>query len=209
VDPQFLSEEGTNHDKRISTCSATFDGEVNLAMLQQWLKHLTQMKGADLFRYKGLLAVKGMREKFVFQGVHMLFTLATVDEQFWAPTETRTCSFQFIGRDLDKAALLGGFEQCKVTEELVLRFKPGDMVEARTRNGWQLGKILRLWDAGNAYRIELCDGRKTNVWGPVDKDEFVRLPVDAVYVPPRPPRYINGPRSKSKSEPTPAVEPQN
>ena len=30
-------------------------------------------KGEDLFRYKGVLAVKGMDQKFVFQGVHMLF----------------------------------------------------------------------------------------------------------------------------------------
>ena len=30
-------------------------------------------QGEDLFRYKGVLAVKGMDQKFVFQGVHMLF----------------------------------------------------------------------------------------------------------------------------------------
>ena len=30
-------------------------------------------KAEDLFRYKGVLAVKGMDKKFVFQGVHMLF----------------------------------------------------------------------------------------------------------------------------------------
>merc|ERR1719271_1029248 len=99
----------------------------------------------------------------------MLFTQAALDGQVWGPTEPRTCSFVFIGRDLDKDELLGGFEQCKVTEEL--RFQPGDKVEARTRTGGQLGTILRTWDEGNCYRIELCDGRRTNVWGPVDKDE--------------------------------------
>ena len=37
-----------------------------------------QTKGEDLFRYKGVLAVKGMDQKFVFQGVHMLFGGASV-----------------------------------------------------------------------------------------------------------------------------------
>ena len=39
-----------------------------------------------------------------------LFTEAMLDGQFWGPTETRTCSFVFIGKDLDKDVLLGGFE---------------------------------------------------------------------------------------------------
>ena len=31
----------------------------------------------------------------------------------WAPGETRTCTFVFIGRDLDKEALVAGFQSCK------------------------------------------------------------------------------------------------
>ena len=49
--------------------------------------------------------------------------------RFWATEEKRTCTFVFIGRDLDKEALINGFQKCKVTEEL--RFKVGDAVEAR------------------------------------------------------------------------------
>ena len=54
-----------------------------------------------------------------------------------------------------------------------LRFKVGDSVKAKVgkhpnsdANGYCLGKILRVWDDGNAYRIELQDDKKTNVWGP-------------------------------------------
>lgn len=58
-----------------------------------------------------------------------------------------------------------------------LRFKVGDQVEAKVDGGrWQRGKILRQWDEGNPYRIELDDREKTNVWGPVDEDDFVRAP---------------------------------
>ena len=31
----------------------------------------------------------------------------------------------------------------------------------------------------NAYRIELQDGKKTNVWAPVDIDAYIRRPVTA------------------------------
>jgi G3E family GTPase len=34
---------------------------------------LMKEKGNDLYRYKGILSVAGKDEKFVFQGVHMLF----------------------------------------------------------------------------------------------------------------------------------------
>ena len=37
---------------------------------------------------------------------------------------------------------------------------------------WMDGTILKQWDEGNPYRIELADG--TNVWGPIDDDTFVR-----------------------------------
>ncbi len=30
-------------------------------------------KGIDIFRMKGVLSIKGVPNKFVFQGVHMLF----------------------------------------------------------------------------------------------------------------------------------------
>ena len=133
-----------------------------------------QTMGANLFRYKGVLSVAGMKQKFVFQGVGMLFSGGFVQAE-WADDEVRECRFVFIGRDLDKTALLDGFMACKCSE--TLRFKIGDVVEAKVGkgpNGYSLGKIIRCWDDGNAYRIELQDGKKTNVWGPVDEDMYVK-----------------------------------
>ena len=54
-----------------------------------------------------------------------------------------------------------------------LRFNIGDLVQAFVggRGGWKPGKIIRVWDHGNPYRIKLEDG--TNVWGPEDIDKFV------------------------------------
>ncbi len=36
------------------------------------------------------------------------------------------------------------------------------------------GTIVKLWDDGNAYRIELDDADKTNVYAPIDVDTYVR-----------------------------------
>jgi hypothetical protein len=58
----------------------------------------------------------------------------------------------------------------QVTEEL--RFQPGAAVEAMLEDGWTRGTVLRTWDQGNPYLIELADGG--TVWGPVDSDDFVR-----------------------------------
>ena len=42
--------------------------------LEQWINDLIDERGGDLFRYKGVMAVKGMDKKFIFQGVGMLFS---------------------------------------------------------------------------------------------------------------------------------------
>jgi hypothetical protein len=57
--------------------------------------------------------------------------------------------------------------------DATLRFNVGDKVQAKVGK-WVDGIVIMQWDEGNAYRIELevCD--KTNVWGPVDSDDYVR-----------------------------------
>ena len=130
--------------------------------------------GANLFRYKGVISVAGMDRKFVFQGVGMLFSGGFV-KATWAPDEKRESVFVFIGKDLDMKALEKGFTDCKCAFEL--RFKVGDKVQAnigKGPTGFAAGVVLKLWDEGNPYRIELQDGEKTNVWGPIDVDDYVK-----------------------------------
>eukprot|EP00399_MALV-I-05_sp_L67-4_P000011 gene11-biopygen105 len=74
---------------------------------------------ARCVRYKGVLAVKGSEEKLVFQGVHMVYSGGWPGIK-WAKGEKRECRFVFIGRDLDKQALLDGLQACR--EDQPLRF---------------------------------------------------------------------------------------
>jgi len=106
----------------------------------------------------------------IVQGVHMVFSGGFADIE-WKPREKRECRFVFIGRNLDKEALIQGFEECKAEEKL--RFKIGDQVQANVGKGsWVNGVVLKHWDNGNPYFIELEDGDK--VWGPIDDDRMVR-----------------------------------
>merc|ERR1712130_348805 len=61
----------------------------------------------------------------------------------------------------------------KYAKHKELRFKIGDMVQANIGK-YTLGKIVAVWDQGNAYRIEIQNEKKINVWAPVDVDAFVR-----------------------------------
>ena len=59
--------------------------------------------GTDIFRMKGILDVKGRDERFVFQGVHMLFDGRP--DRPWRATEPRGNQLVFIGRNLDRDRL--------------------------------------------------------------------------------------------------------
>ena len=175
MDPEFLKTDGEHqHDDRVSSCSSKFLGEVNVKRLERYIGKLIGSTEAamNMFRYKGVLAVKGMDKKFVFQGVHMIFSGGFIDDKEWKKGEERECRFVFIGRNLDKEALIKGFEDCKAEDPL--RFKVGDEVQANVGiSKWKNGIIADTWDEGHPYLIDLQDG-KPCVFAPMDDDEYVR-----------------------------------
>ena len=48
-------------------------GDLDGERLNDWIGNLLRTKGPDIFRMKGILSIKGEPNRFVFQGVHMLF----------------------------------------------------------------------------------------------------------------------------------------
>ena len=171
MDPEFLDTDAEHeHDQRVTSMSSKFEGELNVNKLERWIGNLMQTKAEDLFRYKGVLAVKGMDQKFVFQGVHMLFGGSFSEEiGLWKENEKRECRFVFIGRNLDHEELEKGLMDCKAEE---LRFSEGDVVYANVGD-FAKGIILKCWDQGNPYRVEIQDKEKTNVWVPIDNNDFI------------------------------------
>ena len=171
MDPEFLDTDSEHeHDQNVTSISSRFKGELNVNKLESWIGELMQTKAEDLFRYTGVLAVKGMDQKFVFQGVHMLFGGDFSQEiGLWKDGEDRECRFVFIGRDLDHQELEAGLLECKAEE---LRFKVGDTVYANIGE-FTKGKILKCWDQGNPYRVEIQNKERTNVWVPIDNDNYI------------------------------------
>ena len=173
-EPDFLTnlDEEHQHDTSVTSCSVKFEGELLHRALNRWIGTLLREKGADLFRYKGVMACKGMDQKFIFQGVGMLFS-GFFSPLTWDEGEARECRFVFIGRNLDRQALIDGVMACRVDNK-PLRFKEGDKVLANVSQGWTPGIITATWDEGNPYVIELQDGSGDTVWGPMDSDMYVR-----------------------------------
>jgi G3E family GTPase len=55
------------HDQTVSSVGFRLEGEMNMGQLELWLSRLLKDKGTELFRYKGVLAVKGVSTKWIFQ----------------------------------------------------------------------------------------------------------------------------------------------
>tara|TARA_B100000965_G_scaffold76290_1_gene60497 strand:- start:4078 stop:5259 length:1182 start_codon:yes stop_codon:yes gene_type:complete len=171
MDPEFLDIDAEHeHDQRVTSISSKFEGSLNVNRLNRWIGKIIDEKGTDLFRYKGILSVKGMDNKFVYQGVHMLFGGAYSQELMWKEGDKRECTFVFIGRDLNHEELEAGLMKCKAEE---LRFKVGDIIFANVGE-FTKGKIVKCWDEGNPYRVEIQDEEKKNVWVPIDDEEYIR-----------------------------------
>jgi len=100
------------HDYRVSSVGITLDQEVHNERLDAFIGWLMKDKGADLYRSKGVLAVQGMKQKFVFQAVHMQFS--GKPQQEWKDGEKRCCKMVFIGKNLDRKELNDKFAECLV-----------------------------------------------------------------------------------------------
>ena len=61
-------------------------------------------------RAKGIIDIQDNDRHLVFQAVHMM--LEGDFQRPWEPDEQRRSQFVFIGRKLDGAALLAGFDAC-------------------------------------------------------------------------------------------------
>jgi G3E family GTPase len=102
-------EADHQHDQSVSSVGLTIAGDLDLKKLNKWMSELLQSKGQDIFRMKGVLSIKGDPQRFVFQGVHMLFDGRP--DRIWGNTP-RSNKLIFIGRNLDREELAKGFTAC-------------------------------------------------------------------------------------------------
>ena len=97
------------HSEAVTSVGISQPGDLDSKKLNDWISTLLRVKGGDIYRMKGVLAVKGTAKRLVFQGVHMLFD-ATFDREWGA--DPRQNTLVFIGKNLDRAALTDAFKSC-------------------------------------------------------------------------------------------------
>ena len=99
------------HDDEVGSFSIEKDGDLDEERLQAWISKLLREKGVDIFRMKGFLSIAGESNRFVFQGVHMIFS--GKPDRPWGSLPRRN-QLVFIGRNLDEKEMRKGFEDCLV-----------------------------------------------------------------------------------------------
>jgi G3E family GTPase len=112
IDPDFLAgqhQHGHEGDVRafVFKSKKAFDP----ARLEEFLGAITQVYGADMLRYKGILNMAGASRRVIFQGVHML--MGSDMGKPWGD-EPRMSKMVFIGRKLPHEVITKGLEQCLV-----------------------------------------------------------------------------------------------
>lgn len=109
--PHFLDgHHHHHHDEDIAAIALTAPGEVDPDRMNDWLRELLMNQGPDIFRMKGILALKGEELRFVYQGVHMQFE-GRLDRP-WKEGEERGNKLVFIGRNLEPERLEEEFRKC-------------------------------------------------------------------------------------------------
>lgn len=81
--------------------------------LEEFLSGIVQVYGPDLLRYKGILYLKGINRRMLFQGVHMM--MGAEPGKPWKSSENPNTKMVFIGRKLPQEIFTRGLEQCLVS----------------------------------------------------------------------------------------------
>ncbi|MBO0994423.1 CobW family GTP-binding protein [Bacillus sp. SD088] len=111
IDPSLLTEtHHHHHNQQVTSFVLREDRPLDLERVNKWFSYLVQVKGESLYRYKGVLFIKQLEKKIVFQGVHMLF--AGTEGDMWVKDEKRQSEVVFIGKHLNHQELQEGFQYC-------------------------------------------------------------------------------------------------
>ena len=110
IEPGFLDEDAHEHDDAVQSFVFTSNAPLDSLRLQAFFRDAIASHGADLIRYKGIVAFEGLDQRVVFQGVHMLMNSDVGRD--WGAQEARRSRIVFIGRDLPRAQWLSQLAAC-------------------------------------------------------------------------------------------------
>jgi G3E family GTPase len=98
------------HAGDVASESIVLDGAISLEAFERWHTELARIGHADIFRMKGVLALDGVDRRYLFQGVHDLWSGQYGDR--WEEGMQRSSRIVVIGRNLGRYDLQAGFRGC-------------------------------------------------------------------------------------------------
>ncbi len=101
-----------HHDDEIGAFVFRSNKAFDPERLEEFLGGIVQVYGPDLMRYKGILYLKGINRRMLFQGVHMM--MGAEPGKPWLSGEKPSTKMVFIGRKLPQEIFTRGLEQCLV-----------------------------------------------------------------------------------------------
>ena len=99
-----------HHDDEIGAFVFRSNKPFDPARLEEFLGGVVQIYGPDLLRYKGILYMKGLNRRMLFQGVHMM--MGAEPGKPWTSSDKPSTKMVFIGRKLPQEIFTRGLEQC-------------------------------------------------------------------------------------------------
>jgi G3E family GTPase len=99
-----------HHDDKIKSFVYRNDRPFDPNKLEDFLGGILQIYGEHLLRYKGVLYMKGVDRKVVFQGVHQMMGSDLAAK--WQPAEKKTNKMVFIGIELPQDLITDGLDAC-------------------------------------------------------------------------------------------------
>lgn len=97
------------HDWNIQSASIVLDHPVRWSQFRAWLEWITAMRGPDVLRIKGLVAIEGIDGPVLVQGVQHVFT-PPVTLADW-PGDDRRSRIVVIARDIPQGAIRASLER--------------------------------------------------------------------------------------------------
>ena len=99
-----------HHDDKIKSFVYRSERPFDPNRLEDFLGGILQIYGERLLRYKGVLYMKGVDRKVVFQGVHQMMGSDLASK--WQPVEKKNSKMVFIGIELPQDLITDGLDAC-------------------------------------------------------------------------------------------------
>ena len=109
------------HSSRITSVVLSTEHMLSLSQVDTWAANLLWEKeahGMEIFRMKGIFAIRGSNTRHIFQAVHELFDCEPMrgNGGLWLEGQQRVSRVVVIGRDLNKTKLMTNFGNLVPTE---------------------------------------------------------------------------------------------